>query len=108
MCFNGLNLIKLRIKANSCCTILYCLCVLVSATSHSAIAEGQIAPLKARSFRDRVVDKVSLNDNTQIWGLLRSKRPTRLLVNTTWMRTNCTSFYENDVLPQIKETQTSP
>ena len=108
MCCNGLNLIKLRIKANSCSAILYCLCVLASATSHTAIAEGQIAPLKARSFRDRVVDKVSLNDNTQIWGLLLSKRPTRLLVNTSWMRTNCAELYENDVLPQIKETQTSP
>lgn len=108
MYYNGLKLLSLRMKSPFVSAILYGLCVLVFATIHSAIAEAQVAPLKARSFRDRVVDKVSLNDNTQIWGLLLSRRPTRLLVNTTWMRTNGAEFYEKDVLPSIKETQTTP
>jgi hypothetical protein len=108
MCFRSKNPLSLRIKAHTVAAILYCVCALVSATSHSAIAEGQLASQKARSFRDRVVDKVSLNDNTQIWGMLLSRRPTRLLVNTTWMRTNGAEFYDKDVLPCIKEAETTP
>ena len=64
MYYNGLKLLSLRMKSPFVSAILYGLCVLVFATIHSAIAEAQVAPLKARSFRDRVVDKVSLNDNT--------------------------------------------
>lgn len=108
MCFQSLNLLSLRIKAHTLLAILYWVCVLVSATSHSSIADGQIASQKARSFRDRVVDRVSLDDNSQIWGMLLSRKPTRILVNTTSMRTSSAEFYHNEVLPQIKETHTSP
>ena len=108
MCFNSSKPVGLSVKANHDWTVLRSLLLLVLTTSISVDANAQNAPLKARSFRDRVVDKVSLNDNTQIWGLLLSKRPTRLLVNTTWMRTNSAEFYEKDVLPQIKETQATP
>jgi hypothetical protein len=65
-----------------------------------------MAPLKARSFRDRVVDRISLNDKTQVWGMLLNKKPTRVLVNTSWIRTNCPDFYEKDVAPQIHASQT--
>lgn len=108
MCFHRLNQPGLRIKGYALAAIFYCVCALALATSHSAIADGQIAPQKARSFRDRVVDKVSLNENTQIWGMLLSRKPTRLLMNTNWMKKNAASFYEKDVLPQLRETQASP
>ena len=108
ICFQSQNLLSLRIKAHTFAAIFYCVCALVSATGHAVIADGQIASQKARSFRDRVVDKVSLDDNTQIWGMLLSKKPTRLLVNTTSMRTNSAEFYEKDVLPRINETQATP
>jgi hypothetical protein len=75
-------------------------------TSLSAEAQAQMAPLKARSFRDRVVDRISLNDKTQVWGMLLNKKPTRVLVNTSWIRTNCPDFYEKDVAPQIHASQT--
>ena len=108
MCFSTSQPVSMSVKANHDWTVLRSLLLLVLTTSISVDANAQNAPLKARSFRDRVVDKVSLNDNTQIWGLLLSKRPARLLVNTTWMRTTSAEFYEKDVLPQIKETQATP
>ncbi len=108
MSFNLLFPPRLAFKTTLLQAVLHGLLVLTSVMSDATLADGQIAPPKARSFRDRVVDKVSLNDRTQIWGLLLSKRPTRLLVNTKWMRTNSAEFYEKDVLPQIKETHATP
>jgi hypothetical protein len=73
-------------------------------TSLLTVANAQMAPLKARSFRDRVVDKISLNDTTLIWGMMLSRRPTRILVNTSWMRTNCADFYEKEIAALLKAT----
>jgi hypothetical protein len=108
MCFNSLIPPRLTFKTSFLQAIFFALFALISVASYSDVAEGQIAPAKARSFRDRVVDKVSLNENTQIWGMLLSRRPTRLLVNTSWIRTNCAEFFEKNASLQIKETQTTP
>ena len=106
MCFQGLQLTILRVRASAGEAVLSCLFLLMLTTSLSAEAQAQMAPLKARSFRDRVVDRISLNDKTQVWGMLLNKRPTRVLVNTSWIRTNCPDFYEKDVAPQIHASQT--
>ena len=106
MCFQGLQLTILRVRTGAGEAVLSCLFLLMLTTSLSAEAQAQMAPLKARSFRDRVVDRISLNDKTQVWGMLLNKRPTRVLVNTSWIRTNCPDFYEKDVAPQIHASQT--
>jgi hypothetical protein len=106
MCFQGLQLTILRARASAGEAVLSCLFLLMLTTSLSAEAQAQMAPLKARSFRDRVVDRISLNDKTQVWGMLLNKKPTRVLVNTSWIRTNCPDFYEKDVAPQIHASQT--
>ena len=106
MCFQGLQLTILRVRASAGEAVLSCLFLLMLTASLSAEAQAQMAPLKARSFRDRVVDRISLNDKTQVWGMLLNKRPTRVLVNTSWIRTNCPDFYEKDVAPQIHANQT--
>ena len=106
MCFHGLQSAILRVRASAGEAVLSRLFLLMLTASLSAETQAQMAPLKARSFRDRVVDKISLSDNTSIWGMLLSKRPTRVLVNTSWLRTNCAEFYERDVAPQIHSSQT--
>ena len=106
MCFHGLLSAILRVGASAGEAVLSRLFLLMLTASLSAETQAQMAPLKARSFRDRVVDKISLSDNTSIWGMLLSKRPTRVLVNTSWLRTNCAEFYERDVAPQIHSSQT--
>lgn len=106
MCFQGLQLTILRVRTGAGEAVLSCLFLLMLTTSLSAEAQAQMAPLKARSFRDRVVDRISLNDKTQVWGMLLNKKPTRVLVNTSWIRTNCPDFYEKDVAPQIHASQT--
>ena len=106
MCFQGIQLTILRVRASAGEAVLSCLFLLMLTASLSAEAQAQMAPLKARSFRDRVVDRISLNDKTQVWGMLLNKRPTRVLVNTSWIRTNCPDFYEKDVAPQIHASQT--
>lgn len=106
MCFQGLQLTILRVRASAGEAVLSCLFLLMLTAGLSAEAQAQMAPLKARSFRDRVVDRISLNDKTQVWGMLLNKRPTRVLVNTSWIRTNCPDFYEKDVAPQIHASQT--
>ena len=108
MYFDSLIPPRLTFKTSLLQAIFFALITLISIASYSDVAEGQIAPAKARSFRDRVVDKVSLNENTQIWGMLLSRRPTRLLVNTSWVRKNCAEFFEKNASLQIKETQTTP
>jgi len=106
MCFQGLQLTILRVRASAGEAVLSCLFLLMLTASLSAEAQAQMAPLKARSFRDRVVDRISLNDKTQVWGMLLNKRPTRVLVNTSWIKTNWPDFYEKDVAPQIHANQT--
>ena len=106
MCFQGSQLTILRVRTGAGEAVLSCLFLLMLTASLSAEAQAQMAPLKARSFRDRVVDRISLNDKTQVWGMLLNKRPTRVLVNTSWIRTNCPDFYEKDVAPQIHASQT--
>ena len=106
MCFQGLQLTILRVRASAGEAVLSCLFLLMLTASLSAETQAQMAPLKARSFRDRVVDRISLNDKTQVWGMLLNKKPTRVLVNTSWIRTNCPDFYEKDVAPQIHASQT--
>lgn len=106
MCFQGLQLTILRVRASAGEAVLSCLFLLMLTASLTAEAQAQVSPLKARSFRDRVVDRISLNDKTQVWGMLLNKRPTRVLVNTSWIRTNCPDFYEKDVAPQIHASQT--
>ena len=108
MCFSTSQPVGMSSRLFSDRAVFRSLLLLMLTAGISADANAQNTPLKARSFRDRVVDKVSLNDKTQIWGLLLIKRPTRLLVNTAWLRTNCAEFYEKDILPRIKETQTTP
>ena len=107
MCFHGLQSAISRVHVNRGPTALRLLFLLALAASLSAPTHAQTAPLKARSFRDRVVDRISLNDKTQVWGMLLSRRPTRVLVNTFWMRTNCAEFYEKDVAPQIVASQST-
>ena len=106
MCFQGLKLTILRVRASAGEAVLSFFFLLMLTASLSAETQAQMAPLKARSFRDRVVDRISLNDKTQVWGMLLNKRPTRVLVNTSWIRTNCPDFYEKDVAPQIHASQT--
>lgn len=106
MCFQGLQLTILGVRASAGEAVLSCLFLLMLTANLSAESQAQMAPLKARSFRDRVVDRISLNDKTQVWGMLLNKRPTRVLVNTSWIRTNCPDFYEKDVAPQIHASQT--
>ena len=108
MCFKSLTSRRLTHNAPLLKAIACGLFALISVVSASTVAKGQMPPAKARSFRDRVVDQVSLNDNTRIRGMLMNRRPAHLLVNTTWMRTNCADFYEKDLLPQIKATQVTP
>lgn len=106
MCFQGLKLTILRVRASAGEAVLSFFFLLMLTASLSAETQAQMAPLKARSFRDRVVDRISLNDKTQVWGMLLNKKPTRVLVNTSWIRTNCPDFYEKDVAPQIHASQT--
>ncbi|MFO1001505.1 MAG: hypothetical protein U0936_14285 [Planctomycetaceae bacterium] len=108
MSFKRMKYPWLSLKPTLLKAVLHGLLLLTSVMSYATPAEGQTPSPNARSFRDRVVDKISLNDNTQIWGLLLGRKPTRLLVNTTWMRTNAAEFYEKDVLPCIKESKTTP
>ena len=106
MCFQGLQLSILRVRASAGEAVLSFFFLLMLTASLSAETQAQMAPLKARSFRDRVVDRISLNDKTQVWGMLLNKKPTRVLVSTSWIRTNCPDFYEKDVAPQIHASQT--
>ena len=106
MCFQVLQLTILRVRASAGEAVLSFFFLLMLTASLSAETQAQMAPLKARSFRDRVVDRISLNDKTQVWGMLLNKKPTRVLVNTSWIRTNCPDFYEKDVAPQIHASQT--
>lgn len=108
MSFQGLQLAILRVRASIGETVLSRLFLLMLTASLSAETQAQMAPLKARSFRDRVVDRISLNDKTQVWGMLLNKKPTRVLVRTSWIRTNCAEFFEKNASLQIKETQTTP
>ena len=104
MCFQGLKLTILRVRASAGEAVLSFFFLLMLTASLSAETQAQMAPLKARSFRDRVVDRISLNDKTQVWGILLNKRPTRVLVNTSWIRTNCPDFYEKDVAASTTAT----
>ena len=108
MCFQGLQLAILRVRTSIGETVLSRLFLLMLTASLSAETQAQMAPLKARSFRDRVVDRISLNDKTQVWGMLLNKKPTRVLVSTSWIRTNCAEFFEKNASLQIKKTQTTP
>lgn len=108
MSFQGLQLAILRVRASIGETVLSRLFLLMLTASLSAETQAQMAPLRARSFRDRVVDRISLNDKTQVWGMLLNKKPTRVLVRTSWIRTNCAEFFEKNASLQIKETQTTP
>ena len=105
MCFHGLQSAIFKVHTTSRAAVLARIFLLILSARLPAEADAQIAPLKARSFRDRVVDRISLNDKTQVWGMLLNKKPTRVLVNTSWMRTNCPEFYEKDVAPQIHASQ---
>jgi hypothetical protein len=107
MCFHGLQSAISRVHTICGVTVLSRFFLLILIASQSPQTQAQIAPLKARSFRDRVVDRISLNDKTQVWGMLLSRRPTRVLVNTSWMRTNCAELYEKDVAPRILASQTT-
>ena len=107
MCFHGLQSAISKIHTICGAAVLSRFFLTILIASLSTQTQAQIAPLKARSFRDRVVDRISLNDKTQVWGMLLSRRPTRVLVNTSWMRTNCAEFYEKDVAPQILASQTT-
>jgi hypothetical protein len=108
MSFQGLQLAILRVRTSIGETVLSRLFLLMLTASLSAETQAQMAPLKARSFRDRVVDRISLNDKTQVWGMLLNKKPTRVLVSTSWIRTNCAEFFEKNASLQIKKTQTTP
>lgn len=108
MCCNGLPPDQLMPRSNSINPFLHSLILLMLAANVSKVSYAQIPLQEARSFRDRVVDKVSLDNNTSLWGLLLNRKPTRVLMNTMWMRTNCVEFYENDVLPRIREARTIP
>ncbi len=109
MRFHGLKSAFLRVRGtggNAVLSHLVPVMLIASLlmTSLLTVAKAQMAPLKARSFRDRVVDKISLNDTTLIWGMMLSRRPTRILVNTSWMRTNCADFYEKEIAALLKAT----
>ena len=106
MCFHGLQSAFSQVHAICGAAVLNRFFLLILTASLSAQTQAQIVPLKARSFRDRVVDRISLSDRTQILGMLLSRRPTRVLVNTSWMRTNGAEFYEKDVASQIHASQT--
>ena len=59
MCFHGLLSAILRVRASAGEAVLSRLVLLMLTASLSAETQAQMAPLKARSFRDRVVDKIA-------------------------------------------------
>ena len=40
---------------------------------------------RARSFRDRVTDRASLKDGTQLYGMAVSEKPAKIVVRTAWV-----------------------
>ena len=69
----------------------------------SQFSYGQVAPIKAKSFRDRVVDKVTLAENTLLWGLVLEKKPARLLVNTMWLKSQAADLFANEIQPELRK-----
>lgn len=56
---------------------------------------------RARSFRDRVTDRASLKDGTQLFGMAVSEKPAQLVVRTAWVEQQLPEFYQNELKPLI-------
>lgn len=56
---------------------------------------------RAKSFRDRVTDRVSLKDGTQLFGMAVSEKPAKLVVRTAWVEQQRPDFYTNDLKPML-------
>jgi hypothetical protein len=69
----------------------------------SPAVPGQQPAIKAKSFRDRVVDKATLVDGTQLWGMAISEKPAKLLMRTSWLKGNNAEFYDAGILPELKK-----
>jgi len=68
----------------------------------SSTVLGQAEAMKAKSFRDRVVDKATLVDGTQLWGMAISEKPAKLLMRTSWLKANNADFYTSRIVPELK------
>ncbi len=66
-------------------------------------AQTDEPPTKAKSFRDRVVDRVTLKDGSQLLGVGISEKPAQLLLRTAWIKSSDDKFY-NDQLKPLLET----
>jgi hypothetical protein len=56
---------------------------------------------RAKSFRDRVTDRASLKDGTQLFGMAVSEKPAKLVVRTAWVEQQLPDFYANDLKPML-------
>lgn len=68
---------------------------------------GQNPPVKATSFRDRVVDKVTLNDGITLWGAVVSRKPVRLFISMTWLRLAQPDLLADEILPELKKNKST-
>lgn len=56
---------------------------------------------RAKSFRDRVTDRASLKDGTQLFGMAVSEKPAKLVVRTAWVELQLPDFYANELKPML-------
>ena len=57
----------------------------------------------ARSFRDHVTDRITVNDGTVLWGMAVSKKPVRLFVSVAWLKESHPAFLNEVVLPEFRK-----
>ena len=56
---------------------------------------------RVKSFRDRVTDRASLKDGTQLFGMAVSEKPAKLVVRTAWVEQQLPDFYANELKPML-------
>ncbi len=66
---------------------------------------GQNPPTTAKSFRDRVVDKATLAEGAQLWGMVVEKKPAKVFMSTAWLKQNQSAFFEREVLPELQKNK---
>ncbi len=64
-----------------------------------------VANDRARSFRDRVTDRISLKDGTHLFGMAVSEKPARLVVRTAWLEQQLPDFFNEKIKTALAENK---
>lgn len=64
-----------------------------------------VASDRARSFRDRVTDRISLKDGTHLFGMAVSEKPAKLVVRTVWLEQQLPDFFNEKIKPALAENK---